>query len=214
MGAPVIQKSDFYIQESVLHPITAGAIAFAFLYVYLRIASNRSLAPNDIVTWISSVAIGSTLSRITTNTNIDLVRGLLSLLLFLVVDFVLTFGMVRSKKLETLIRGQPLLCVFRGQVLEKTCHSNRVERASLLASLRSHGLVSFDQVDCIVLETTGVFSVIPKFSLLDQPDATVLLCQGVPGYQELLEQSDKEACVSDSTLSPAAMGVPYRPCAV
>jgi hypothetical protein len=47
-GAPVIQKSDFYIQESVLHPITAGAIAFAFLYVYLRIASNRSLAPNDI----------------------------------------------------------------------------------------------------------------------------------------------------------------------
>ena len=71
------------------------------------------------------MAIGSTLSRITTNTNIDLTRGLLSLLLFLCVDFVLTFGMVRSKKLETLIRGQPLLCVFRGRVLERVCYSNR-----------------------------------------------------------------------------------------
>jgi hypothetical protein len=47
-GQPVVQKSDFFIQTSVLHPLTAGAIAFACLYVYLRIASNRSLAPNDI----------------------------------------------------------------------------------------------------------------------------------------------------------------------
>lgn len=47
-GAPVVQKADFYQQESVLHPLTAGAVAFACLYIYLRIASNRSLAPNDI----------------------------------------------------------------------------------------------------------------------------------------------------------------------
>lgn len=77
------------------------------------------------MTWVSSVAIGSTLSRITTNTNIDLVRGLLSLFLFLFVDFVLTFGMVRSKRFETLVRGKPVLCVFRGRVLEDVCRSNR-----------------------------------------------------------------------------------------
>jgi uncharacterized membrane protein YcaP (DUF421 family) len=77
------------------------------------------------VTWISSVAIGSTLSRIVTQTNIDLTRGLLSLGLFLFVDYVTTFGMVRSKKLEKLIRGSPTLCVFRGRVLERVCRRNR-----------------------------------------------------------------------------------------
>jgi hypothetical protein len=47
------------------------------------------------------------------------------------------------------------------------------------------------------------FSVIPKLSMLNQPDATVLLCEGVPGYQEELEKWDKEGNVSDLTLSPA-----------
>lgn len=199
----VVQKSDWYQQASVLHPLTAGAVAFACLYVYLRIASNRSLAPNDIITWISSVAIGSTLSRIVTTTQIDLVRGLLSLLLFLLVDYLTTFGMARSKRLQSLIRGPPVLCVFRGKVLEQTCLSNRIERAILLTALRSHGLVSFDQVECIVLETTGAFSVIPKLSMTNQPDGHVLLCEGVPGYEQELERWNKEGNYSETTLSAA-----------
>jgi hypothetical protein len=108
-------------------------------------------------------------------------------------------------------------------LLALTISASRIERAGLLAALRTHGLVSFEQAECIVLETTGVsslspcqpqkvdrssppsqtFSVIPKLSMLNQPDATVLLCEGVPGYQEELEKWDKEGNVSDLTLSPA-----------
>jgi uncharacterized membrane protein YcaP (DUF421 family) len=78
-----------------------------------------------IVTSISSVAIGSLLAQIVSNTDLDLVRGLLSLFLFLAVDYVTTFGMTRSKKLQELLRGRPVLCVFKGKILEDECRWNR-----------------------------------------------------------------------------------------
>lgn len=71
------------------------------------------------------MVIGSTLSRIITNANIDFVRGLLSLCTVLLFDFTATFLMSRSKTLQKIIKGPPLLVCFRGAILTKTCHSNR-----------------------------------------------------------------------------------------
>lgn len=86
--------------------------------------------------------------------------------------------MCRSKKFAMAVKGPPVLCVFRGAVLHKTCKSNRVERSALLQALRSHGLASFEQADCIVMESTGVSGGLfrTKKSLsADAPPDTVLL---------------------------------------
>ncbi|KAJ9098739.1 hypothetical protein QFC21_004387 [Naganishia friedmannii] len=49
----------------------------------------------------------------------------------------------------------------------------------------------------------NAFSVIPKLSMADQPDGHVLLCEGVPGYQQELEKWSKEGAYSGTTLSAA-----------
>lgn len=81
--------------------------------------------PRLTVTWISSVAIGAILGQIITNPEVDLVRGLLSLILLLTVDYVVTYAMAYSKMAQALFRGRPVLCVFRGKVLVDVCRNNR-----------------------------------------------------------------------------------------
>lgn len=83
-------------------------------------------------------------------------RALIALFIPLLIDYAVTFVMCRSKRFSMAVKGPPVLCVFRGAVLHKTCVKNRVERSALLQALRSHGLASFEQADCIVMEATGV----------------------------------------------------------
>ena len=64
-------------------PITVGSIALVLLFLYLRISSNRCVAPVTLFDWILNVALGSTIAGIVNGTS--LVRGLIalaSLLLF------------------------------------------------------------------------------------------------------------------------------------
>ncbi|KAJ9105629.1 hypothetical protein QFC20_004309 [Naganishia adeliensis] len=83
------------------------------------------MSRTNVITWISSVAMGSILAQIISNTDLDLVRGLLSLFLLLAVDYVVTYAMAYSRTAQALFRGRPVLCVFRGKVLVDECRKNR-----------------------------------------------------------------------------------------
>ena len=63
-GGKIIQAADFYETANVLHPIIVGTIAIALLFAYLRLASNRSIAPITLFDSIVSVALGSTLAGV------------------------------------------------------------------------------------------------------------------------------------------------------
>jgi uncharacterized membrane protein YcaP (DUF421 family) len=76
-GPEVIQISDFYVRAGILHPITVGAIAMIVLFSYLRLGSNRSIAPINVFDWVINVALGSILAGIVNGNS--LVRGLLGL---------------------------------------------------------------------------------------------------------------------------------------
>lgn len=95
-GIEVIQVSDFYQRAGILQyvlrreassaadrcsPITVGAIAILLLFFYLRLSSNRCVAPVTLFDWILNVALGSTLAGIVNGTS--LVRGLIALLTLL-----------------------------------------------------------------------------------------------------------------------------------
>jgi hypothetical protein len=53
----VLQRSDWFQKEHVLHPLTVGAVAFACLFFYLRVSSNRTLARDDVSTFHSSLTL-------------------------------------------------------------------------------------------------------------------------------------------------------------
>ena len=63
-GPKVIQAQDFYQHAGILHPLIVGTIILAVVFVYLRLASNRSVAPMTLFDSLVSVAMGSTLAGV------------------------------------------------------------------------------------------------------------------------------------------------------
>lgn len=51
---------------------------------------------------------------------------------------------------------------YKGQFLENAMRQERVVRSEALQAIRSHGLNSLEDVEAIILETDGSFSVIKQ----------------------------------------------------
>lgn len=69
----------------ICSPIAVGTIAILFLFAYLRLASNRCVAPVTLFDWLLNVALGSTLAGIVNGTS--LTRGLIALITLLGFQF-------------------------------------------------------------------------------------------------------------------------------
>lgn len=66
-------------------------------------------------------------------------------------------------------------------MIEKHCAHlasllSSIERPLVLQALRMHGLVAFEQVECMILETTGV-SIFPSVSSTHETGRTLFCCR-------------------------------------
>ncbi|KAI1617982.1 hypothetical protein EDD37DRAFT_250839 [Exophiala viscosa] len=187
-GPDVVQTSDFYVKAGILHPVTIGSIAVIALFAYLRLGSNRSIAPITIFDWLINVALGSTLAGIVNGNS--LVRGLLSLGTMLGFQFITSTMACRfNGHLSWLFQSPPLVIAFRGMMLTEVMKKHRISNTDLNAALRAQNVVNICQVECAIIEPNGTITVFTSKELEDakvSPD--VLLA--VPAYKALVDEEN------------------------
>lgn len=184
-GPDVIQKSDFYASAGILHPIVVGSIAVIVLFFYLRLGSNRSVAPITVFDWIINVALGSTLAGIVNGNS--LVRGLLALLTMLGFQYVISHISSHYKqRFEWIFHAPPLVVAFRGEFLQKRMAKHRISESDVYSALRQQGLLHIKQVEVVIIEANGAFSIFARSAIRDcdwEPSSLMM----VPAYKALCE---------------------------
>lgn len=189
-GPKVIQTSDFYIRAGILHPLIVGSIAVIVLFFYLRLGSNRSVAPITVFDWIVNVAIGSTLAGIVNGNS--LVRGLIALWTMLAFQYVVSHMSSHYKnRFEWIFSAPPLVVAFRGEFLRKTMAQHRVTESDIYSALRQHAVLSIKLVEAIIIESNGNFSIFEMESVKGcEYEASSLL--NVPAYKALCKQAQSD----------------------
>ncbi|KAK4684622.1 hypothetical protein P7C73_g5545, partial [Tremellales sp. Uapishka_1] len=188
-GIGFLNKGDFFQPQSILHPVAIGSAAIVVLFVYLRASSNRTTAPLTIWDKIVNVALGSTLAGIINGQSF--VKGFLALAVLLAWQF-LTSSLTCwfPKTVGILFTKPPLIVAFRGRFLEEVMKKNRIAMLDINGALRKAGIFNVCQVECIVVEPTGEFSIHLSDGLPEGYEADVLLA--VEGYRKLVEHDEEE----------------------
>lgn len=168
---------------------TAVLTVFAYLslVLFLRISGKRTLAKMNAFDFVVTIALGSTLASILISNSVALAQGVLALSLLIALQFAVAWSSTRTRWFRRLVKSEPALLVRRGQLLEAALRRERVTTDEVLAAIRSHGALSLEDVEAVVLETDGSFSVIRQTE--DASDASALA--NVAGAQE--RRSDESA---------------------
>lgn len=166
--------------DAILHTLITGTLSYFGLVVWLRISGKRTLSKWNSFDFVVTIAFGSILASALLSKNTSLFQAMVSIGLLVGLQYLLTWLAVRTDTVQTLIKAEPTLLAFKGELLDTTLKNKRVAKGEVLAAIRLSGCGSIEAVDAVILETDGSFSVIEN---LDLTAASAL--RDVQGFREL-----------------------------
>lgn len=165
--------------QGLLRVLLVGIPAYAALILLLRASGKRTLSKMNAFDLVVTVSLGSTLASILTSKDVALVEGVLALTLLILLQFVVTWTSVRSKKFNRLVKAEPTLLVYEGEPLHRVMKRERVNQDEILAALRKHNLSALREATAVILESDATLTVVPR-SAVNAP-ASLSALQGVKG---------------------------------
>lgn len=146
--------------DVLLRTLVVGVLAYVAVVVFLRVSGRRTLSKMNAFDLVVTVALGSTLTTVLLDRNVSLAEGTLALGLLIAMQFAVTWTSVRVGWVRRLVTGEPALLLYEGVALPAALRRARVTDDELRSAVRAAGVMTLDQVQAVVLETDGSFSVI------------------------------------------------------
>jgi uncharacterized membrane protein YcaP (DUF421 family) len=142
--------------------ILRSAVVYAALIVILRVTGKRQvgqLAPFDLVLLL---VLSNAVQNSMNGGDNSLTGGLISAVTLVTLNYLVGYATFKSKRLEALIEGRPLLIIHNGHVLKDVLANAMVTHHELDAALRQTGHACIDEVQSAILENNGAITVIPR----------------------------------------------------
>jgi uncharacterized membrane protein YcaP (DUF421 family) len=165
--------------HDIFRVVVLGVLSYGGLVAFLRISGARTLSKLNAFDLAVTVALGSTLATALLSSDVSLVEGLTALALLILLQFLVAWGLVRSRLVGRLVKAEPVLLVSNGHLLPERLRQGRVAPEEVYQAVRARGRGDLHDVAAVVMETDGSFSVITQDSL-----GTGLTLDSVPAWRD------------------------------
>jgi uncharacterized membrane protein YcaP (DUF421 family) len=148
-----------------------AGIVYAFLLTLLRVTGKRQvgqLAPFDLVLLL---VLSNAVQNSMNGGDNSLAGGLVTAATLVALNWAVGYATYRSKRLEALIEGRPLVLIHNGKLHQDVMADAKLTHHELQAALRRAGCASVEQVHVAVLENNGAISVVPRHAHAGDPPA-------------------------------------------
>jgi uncharacterized membrane protein YcaP (DUF421 family) len=149
--------------EGIVRTFFITVMAYVSMILFLRFSGKRTLTKMNAFDFIITVALGSALATIALNKNVPLAEGALVFFLFIFLQYSITWISVRVKAVKQIITSEPVLLLYKGELFDQVRISERITMEEIYFAARSKGIAALQDIDIIILETTGDITVIPRF---------------------------------------------------
>lgn len=157
-----MEQAFFDGWEPLLRTAVVGLLAYTSLVAFLRLTGKRTLSKMNAFDFVVTVALGSTLATILLNKDVSLAQGALALALLIGLQFIITWSSARTRWIRKVVTGEPTMLLFRGEFLDEALKRSRLTRDEVFAAVRSEGHAAIEDIEAVVLETDGSFSVVKR----------------------------------------------------
>ena len=146
--------------QTIAEIAVTSVVVYAALVVLLRVTGKRTTSKMNNFDWIVTVALGSMVSTVILIEEVVLLEGLTAIVALVVLQFCVTWTVVRCSKAGKLLKSSPRLLYYRGEFCEKALRQERVTEEEILSAMRQQGHLSPDSVAAVVMESNAHLSII------------------------------------------------------
>jgi uncharacterized membrane protein YcaP (DUF421 family) len=142
--------------------ILRGLLVYAFLLVAIRAFGRRELGQLTAFDLIVLLTLSNILQNAMIGNDNSFTGGAVGALVLLSANYLVAFGVFRSRKVERLVEGRSRILIQDGKPIRKALRQELLSDQELLSAVRREGLTSFEDVRLAFAEPNGLISVIPK----------------------------------------------------
>lgn len=146
----------------VFEMILRATIAFFVLLLLARLLGRKQLSQLTFFNYITGITIGSIAADISSETKTPFLNGLISLLWWSFLTFLVGYIGLKFSKVRVIVDGQPVVVVKEGKVFEEKLRKLRLNMDDFSMLLREQQVFSVSEVDNAVFEPNGKLSIMLK----------------------------------------------------
>jgi uncharacterized membrane protein YcaP (DUF421 family) len=149
--------------------IATGSCAYVALVLMLRVTGKRTLSKMNAFDFVVTVALGSTLATVLTSKQVPLVDGVVALALLVALQYAVAWGSSRWTAMDRAVKSEPRVVFHRGRFLRRAMRAERLTESEIVSAMRKASVASADEVEAVILESSGDLSVVRRPSGPGQP---------------------------------------------
>lgn len=141
-------------------------VVYGFLLAVLRLLGKREFGQLSPLEFVCLLLIPELVQQALVKDDFSMTNALVAVSTLVLLVFLTSLVTHRSKKLESVLQGQPTLLAAHGKLLNATMDRERVTPDEIFTEMRRVGLDRLEQVRWAVLEPDGHIAIVA-----DRPDA-------------------------------------------
>ncbi len=146
----------------LLRTLITAPILYICVIVFVRISGKRSTSQMNNFDWVVTVAMGSLMASGILLKDISVLEASSAIGVLLLLQWILTFAMVRSSRVAKMVRAEPTLLYHDDRFLPTAMRHERVSEYEVLSAVRENGIVDLANVESVILEANATLSVLEK----------------------------------------------------
>jgi uncharacterized membrane protein YcaP (DUF421 family) len=156
--------------DPIWRTVILGSLGYLALIVILRVSGKRTLSKMNAFDFVITVALGSAFASLLVSDSVSLAQGIAALGVLVGLQWIMSSLYVRSRLVESVIKGDPQLLYWRGRFLDDALKRERVTREEVQAAMRDSNVTDHRHA-AAVLETNGTVTVVD----VEEQNATIAL---------------------------------------
>jgi uncharacterized membrane protein YcaP (DUF421 family) len=142
--------------------IARGAIVYVIILFLVRLSGKRTVGEFTPFDLVVVILIGESTQGALTGGDESVIGAPIVAATLIALNYLMGFLSARSKKVDHLLEGEPVLVVRDGTLLDHALRANNLPVSDVVEAVRKQGLRSVKQVALGVLETNGELTIVPK----------------------------------------------------
>ncbi len=141
--------------------VLRGTLIYAALLVLLRLSGKRTVGQFTPFDLLVLVLLGDAVQSAMIADDNSVSGGVILVGTLLLLNWLVGFVSARSRGIDQLLEGHPVLLVREGRLYEGALRRSNLTHSELKESMRKHGCTRLEDVRLAVLETDGQISIVP-----------------------------------------------------
>ncbi|NOV03562.1 DUF421 domain-containing protein [Paenibacillus planticolens] len=145
-----------------VHIIIRALSALSILFVLTRILGKKQISQLTFFEYVIGITLGDLAGVISTDVESNFFHGVIAILVWCLVPFLLEILALKSKTLRVWFEGKGTVLIKDGKVLEENLKKERYTGDELLEQLRTKSVFRLADVEFAMLESSGDLSILLK----------------------------------------------------